>query len=385
MISACQPPPMRAAATHGRSGPQRALAFAYDALPGRVVFGRGVARTRLAAEMEHVGAARVMVVSAPGEAALARELTAPIRERVALHFDRARQHVPEDVADHACAAAREHGVDVLLSIGGGSTTGTAKIVALREGLPVIAVPTTYAGSEITPIWGLTTAAGKQTGHSLAVLPRVVLYDPDLVDSLPAPLAVSSALNAMAHCAESLWRASAPVIGRMALDGARALAAGLRSASTDPKHSSELLLYGAYLAGASFAVAGSGLHHKICHILGGSFDLPHAQTHAVVLPYVVTFNTPAMPEQMARLGEALTDADSGGAPQGAAADATTALRALYATSHVPPSLAELGLSRDELARAIDLVATKLLPIDNPRPVGKDDVAALLTAAYEGIPS
>lgn len=330
--------------------------FAYDALPGRVVFARRAARERLAAEIERLGVERVMLIVGPGQRELAAELVVPFAGRVVVHYDQVRPHVPREVAEHAREAARRVKADALLSVGGGSTTGTAKIVALTQHLPVVAVPTTYAGSEMTPVWGMTTGTVKNTGRDLAVLPRVVVYDPELVETLPAALAVASALNAMAHCLESLWTSAAPLVESMALDGARSLAAGL-SAAAAGRPAADALLYGAYLAGAAFASAGSGLHHRICHALGGGFDLPHAQTHAVVLPHVLAFNAPAVPAAMARLAPAL-----------GADDPVTGLRDLYRRCHAPRSLAEIGLARADLPRAIELVTARL-PVDNPAPSGR----------------
>jgi alcohol dehydrogenase class IV len=156
---------------------------------------------------------------------------------------------------------------------------------------------------------------------------------------------------------------------MALEGARSLAAGLSElAATQP--SAELLLYGAYVAGACFASVGSGLHHRICHALGGAFDLPHAKTHAVMLPHVLAFNAPALPTVMAKLAIAF-----------GVEDPVTGLRDLCGRCHAPQSLAEIGLAGTDLPRAIELVTAKL-PIDNPRFVGAGDIATLLTAAYHG---
>ena len=203
------------------------IRFVHEALPGRVVFSRGAARLELPREIDRLGWRRVMVVATANEADLATELTATFADRVAVRFDHVLPHVPHEVAVEARAAADEHAVDGLVSIGGGSTTGTAKIVALTSHLPVLAVPTTYAGSEMTPVWGMTTDRRKETGRALQVQPGTVVYDPDLVESMPRELAVASALNAMAHCLESVWVDSAtPVTTAIALEGVRAIRSGL---------------------------------------------------------------------------------------------------------------------------------------------------------------
>lgn len=351
------------------------MEFISQTLPSRVVFGAGHARTRLGDEVRALGLSRVMLIAAESELPLARELVAPFADLIAVEFTGVRPHVPSDVADAARAAAAEGGVDGLLSVGGGSTTGTAKIVALTTGLPILAVPTTYAGSEMTPVWGLTTASRKETGNDARVLPKTVVYDPDLTRTLPASLAAASAFNAIAHCVEAFWGPGAnPINSLSAAEGIRALREGLDALASGgdapADEAYDLLLYGTALAGAAFAVAGSGLHHKICHALGGAFDLPHAQTHTVVLPHVLAFNEGAIGGDARRISEAL----GGGTP-------SVALRALEDRLEAPRTLEELGLRADQLDEAIDIVSAKL-PIANPREVTSDDIAQILRAAFAG---
>lgn len=347
--------------------------FTYDGLPGRVRFGRGVARAQLSEELDSLGWRRVLLVVTRQERRMAEELVGTAMDRVVAVFDNVRPHVPQEVAYAATDLARTYAVDGVLSVGGGSTTGTAKAVSLTTGLPILAVPTTYAGSEMTPVWGLTSDGHKVTGRSLDVLPRVVIYDPDLVESLPRDLAVASSLNAMAHCVEALWTpASNPVTRATALEGVRALSEGLVTLADGGADSADQLLLGAYLAGSAFAVAGSGLHHKLCHILGGAFDLPHAQTHAAILPHVLTFNQQALPVRVAgQLADALD-----------CSEASDGLRRLYRRVGAGAGLSDAGLTSDQLRTAIEL-ATNRLPIVNPRPVEADDIETLLTSAYDGI--
>ncbi|HZD65114.1 MAG TPA: maleylacetate reductase, partial [Acidimicrobiales bacterium] len=347
--------------------------FDYEALPARVVFGAGAARARLAGEVEALGARRVLVVAAAAEEALARELVGPLGDRVAGFFADVSPHVPVPVAEAARARAGDLGADALLSVGGGSTTGTAKAVALTTGLPIVAVPTTYAGSEVTPVWGLTEAGRKTTGTDRAVLPAVVVYDPDLTRSLPPGLSGASGLNAMAHCVEAFWAPRHnPVSALFAEEGIAALARGLPGVVADgaDRAARSDALYGAYLAGVAFATTGSGLHHKICHVLGGAWDLPHAETHAIVLPHVVAFNAPAVPEAAGRIARAL-----------GADDPARGLSDLAGRLGIPRGLGEVGLPEDALPEAAGLVAP-VVPPDNPRPVEAGDLEGLLRAAWAG---
>lgn len=364
--------------------------FTFETAPARVVFGRGTVRTALPEELARLGAGRVMVVTGPPNQALAHSAVRPFGDAVVSVFTEVEEHVPAPVGARAVALAREVRADTLLSIGGGSTTGTAKIVARDLRLPIVAVPTTYSGSEATPVWGTTRDGRREMGTDPAVRPRTVVLDPDLTDRLPRDLAVASGLNALAHVVEAHWAPGAsPISSAMADEAMRALATGLRGigrgslaqaqaeqALTDPVSvwagtptaAGEELLYGAYLAGSTLASTGSGLHHKICQVLGGAFNLPHAALHAVVLPHVLAFNAPAVPQAAARIARALE-----------AEEAVSGLRSLAASVGAPRTLAQIGLLFRQLDEAIDRVSA-VLPIDNPRHVGKNEVRAILTDAY-----
>ncbi len=355
--------------------------FRYDALPGRVVFGVGAARTELAGELDRLGVRRVLLVATEQELPLARALSAPFDDRVVGVVTDVRMHVPVESAEAAREAAASCDADVVLSVGGGSTTGTAKAVALTTGLPVVAVPTTYAGSEVTPVWGLTEGGRKTTGKDPRVLPRVVVYDPELTLTLPAGLSAASGLNALAHCVEAFWAPGAnPITSLVAEEGIRALAAGLPAVTQDPTGmpGRSSALYGAYLAGAAFAVAGSGLHHTVCHVLGGAYDLPHAEMHAVVLPHVLALYGPRLPDTETRVAAAL-----GTSP----GEAVTGLVALGARVGAPTSLRSVGMREQDLPEAAGLVTDALqvkLPPGGPLTVDEAQATALLTAAFHGPP-
>ena len=364
--------------------------FARDTLPGRVVFGAGVARTALAGEVARLGVSRLLVIPSGSEQSAARELFAPLADRIAGTFTGVRPHVPVEVADAARKQAAAVGADAVLSLGGGSATGTAKAVALTTGLPVIAVPTTYAGSEVTPVWGLTDGDRKTTGADARVLPRLVIYDPELTASLPGPVSAASGLNAMAHCVEAFWAPGRnPVSSLTAGEAIRVLAAALPAVLRDGADTGARgdLLYGAYLAGTAFAVTGSGLHHKICHILGGRYDLPHAQTHAIMLPYVLAFNAPGVPDAARQIGQALAGGGlaggglAGGGPGGA--DPAAALQRLGWQLGLPRGLRDIGFREEQIAEAARLIEPAV-PADNPVPADAAALQALLRRAWAGDP-
>jgi alcohol dehydrogenase class IV len=325
----------------------------------------------VAAEVAARKATKVMLIAAQTEAALAGRVAADLP--VAVRHDEVVMHVPVDVAERARKAAVEGAVDALVCVGGGSTTGLAKAVALTTGLPIVAVPTTYAGSEATNVWGLTEGEVKSTGVDPRVLPRSIVYDASLMLTLPVEMSVASGLNALAHCVDSMWAPRADPIDRaLAGEGIRGLARGLPAVAADPAglEGRQQTLYGAYLAAVAFASAGSGMHHKICHVLGGMFNLPHAQTHAVVLPHVLAFNAPAVPETERRIAEAF------GSPT-----AVAGLAALREALDAPRALRDYGMPEDGIARAVAPVLAAV-PADNPTAVTEQNLTALLRAAWEG---
>jgi maleylacetate reductase len=345
--------------------------FTVEPLPTRVVFAPG-AIASVSDEVDRAGLTRVLVLSTPGHADLAQRLAETLGERVAGVHPYATMHVPVEVAEGARRAARAHGADGCVAIGGGSTIGLAKAIALVGGLPYLAVPTTYAGSEMTPVWGLTEAGEKRTGRHPRVRPRTVIYDPDLTLSLPPLASVTSAVNALAHAVEALYAPDgSPLISLLAREGARALVDCLPALAHTPQDAPARAkaLYGAWLCGTCLGATTMSLHHKLCHVLGGAFNLPHAETHAVLLPYTLAYNTSGAGPAVAALREVL-----------GADDPALALWELTRSLGVPHSLRDLGLTEGDVERAVTL-ATKD-PYANPTPVTEKGIRSLLGAALDG---
>jgi alcohol dehydrogenase class IV len=349
------------------------IVFDHRTLGQRVLFGTGFGLDNIDRAMEHLGARRVLLI-ADG---FAREIADRVADRVDVvaRIDDVVQHVPLDRADAAVALAADHAVDGVITIGGGSATGLAKVVALQLDLPIIAVPTTFAGSEATDVWGLTERSHKRTGSDPRVLPRIVVYDASLTASLPSRAAVASGLNAVAHAVDGFWAPRAdPINTALGTEGLRNLVPGLRAlvADGDDLDAREQVLHGAYLAAVAFASAGSGMHHKICHVLGGAYALPHAQMHAVLLPYVMDFNAAAAPGA-ARQVETALGVDS----------AAEGLWLLREELGAPASLGAIGLRETDITEAARS-ALAAVPASNPRPVEFDDLRSLLRAAWAGEP-
>lgn len=336
-----------------------------------MVFGAG-SLAQIPQEVEQLGLRRLLVLSTPAQEKLAEHAETLLGRACAGRFTEARMHVPADIAAAAVKAARETGADGCLAIGGGSTIGLGKAIALETGLPVISVPTTYAGSEMTPIWGLTENGRKRTGRDRRVLPRSVVYDPELTLGLPVGMSVTSGFNAVAHAVEALYAPDAsPIISLMAEEGVRSLATALPAIVEDPldPQARSDALRGAWLCGACLGATTMSLHHKLCHILGGTFDLSHAETHTVLLPYVAAFNLPAAPAAAQALSRALATDDV----PGHLARTSVELGA-------PRSLAAVGLTQDDVDEVIGQAVGR--PYANPRPVTSDALRFLLTAALNG---
>lgn len=347
------------------------MRFVHQTLPQRVVFASGDSPAAVAREIEALGRSKVLLIASDREEAQAAPIMAQIP--VVLRHDEVVMHVPVGVAARAREAAAACGADIVVTVGGGSTTGLGKAVALTTCLPVIAVPTTYAGSEATNVWGLTEGETKTTGVDDRVLPASVVYDAGLLTTLPGEMTVASGLNALAHCIDAMWGPRADPIDRvLAQEGIVGLAAGLTLVKADPSslEGIEQTLYGAYLAAVSFAGAGSGLHHKICHVLGGMFNLPHAETHAVVLPHVLAYNAPSAPEAERRIAQGL-----------GSATAREGLGALRARLDAPRALRDYGMPADGIAKAVGPIMAAI-PGNNPRTVTEDSLTALLQAAWAG---
>ncbi len=346
----------------------------YESWGQRVIFGCGTSRSDVAAEVGQLGASRVLLVAAEAELGIARTICADID--LAGVFSDIKPHVPADVAAGVRSAVADRQADLLISVGGGSTTGAAKAAALTTGVPILAVPTTYAGSEATPVWGLTENGHKRTGVDPKVLPKVIVYDAALTLTLPTALSVTSGLNALAHCVDSWWAPrNNPISSALAVEGVRWLASSLPEIVTDGANMAARrdILIGVYLGAVAFAGAGSGLHHKICHVLGGAYNLDHAAMHSVVLPHVVGINLAADPGSAQRLSAGLNASD----------EPFAALVELYGDVKAPASLGELGLADGDVEQATDLVMEQL-PARNPRAVDRQQMSALLHRACRGEP-
>ena len=347
--------------------------FDHATLAQRVLFGTGRAVDNVGTSVTALGAQRVLLIAGSSATELADAIAASIP--VVARIQEVEQHVPAANAAKAVAVAEDGNVDLVIAIGGGSAVGLAKIVACETGLPIVAVPTTFSGSEATDVWGITRDGRKTTGSDPRALPKVVIYDAALSSTLPTRLAVASGVNAIAHAVDGFWAPRAdPINTALGAEGLRALVPSLRTIVADPHDvgARERTIYGAYLAAVAFASAGSGIHHKICHALGGTFNLPHAETHSVMIGYVAAFNSSSAPDAADRITAALGSASTG-----------SGFFALRQDLGTPASLRELGFEESDISAAAKIILPSI-PASNPRPVSGHDLEALLRAAWAGEP-
>jgi alcohol dehydrogenase class IV len=360
--------PPRSGASDG-AGPS----FVYQALPQRIIFGAG-RLAEVADAVRAIGGSRALVLSTPEQREAGLRVVELLGKLKAGFFAGAVMHTPVEVTELAAAIFEEHEADCIVAIGGGSTTGLGKAIALRNDAPQLAVPTTYAGSEVTPILGETAAGEKKTIRSPKVLPEAVIYDVELTLSLSARLSATSGMNAMAHAAEALYAPDGnPIVAMMAEEGLQALAGSLPRIVAAPadRPAREAAQYGAWLCGMCLGSTSMALHHKLCHVLGGTFGLPHAETHAIVLPHAIAYNAARAPEAMARIARAI-----------GAEDAAEGLYGLARSLDIPVALKDIGMPREGIDRAAALALAN--QYWNPRPLEGAALRDLIERAWAGEP-
>ncbi len=336
--------------------------FVYSALPTRVIFGRGKI-AQAAAEAMRLGMKCPLVITTKHQAASGNII---LGATGGFGFAGAAMHTPVHVTQEAMAVLQARGCDGTIALGGGSSTGLGKAIALRTDLPQLVIPTSYAGSEMTNILGETEGGAKTTKRDAKIQPEAVIYDPDLLDTLPDNFAATSGMNAIAHAVEGLYAVDGnPIVSLMAEEGIRALAHALPKGRAGHDEA----LYGAWLCGTVLGSAAMALHHKLCHVLGGTFDLPHAETHTVILPHATAYNAPGSPDAMARIARAL-----------GTKSAASGLYDLAKSLSAPLTLREIGMLESDLDKAADIAAAN--PYYNPTPIERGAIRQLLDDAFHG---
>ncbi|KAI5310186.1 hypothetical protein KEM55_000741 [Ascosphaera atra] len=348
--------------------------FEYNFRTPRVVFGSGAVK-KLPDELSKLSLKKPLVLSTPGRAKNAELVKDILQGQIAGIYAKAQMHNPVEVTEDALKNL--NGADCVVSAGGGSTVGLGKAISVRTMLPHICLPTTYSGSEMTPILGETVQGRKTTRTDPKILPTVVIYDVDFTLSLPARTSATSGMNAIAHAVEALYAKNAnPLTNLIAAEGVKALAESLPVIVNDTqnKEARDKALYGAWLCGSCLSSVGMSIHHKLCHTFGGSFGLPHAETHTIVLPHALSYNAKYAPEAMKRLAEVLPDSNG---------DAVNGLNVLMDKLKVEKGLKAFGLKESDVDKATDIALEK--PYWNPRPMERDAIRELIRRCYAGEPA
>ena len=343
--------------------------FVFAGIPTRVVFGHGTL-ARAGDELARLGRCRALVLTTAEQAGQGAALAQALGDRAAGQFAGAVMHTPVAVTEQAVQAFRAAGADCVVALGGGSTTGLGKAIAVRTGADQLVIPTTYAGSEMTDILGETDAGQKVTRRDPAIRPEAVIYDVDLTLGLPPALTVASALNAIAHGVEGLYAPDAnPILTALAAQAMPAFARGLPRVVANPadRDARAQVLYGAWLCSTVLGYAAMSLHHKLAHVLGGSFGTPHAETHAILLPHTAAFNATAAGDRLQPVVAAFGSVGGG-------------LWDFARGCGAPLALSGLGLTPADLDRAAEIAVAS--PYANPRPFDRADIRTLLQAAWEG---
>ncbi|KAI0898947.1 putative maleylacetate reductase [Annulohypoxylon nitens] len=347
--------------------------FEYNASPTRVVFGSGTIK-KVPEELIRAQVSKPFLLSTPQQVSHIELLKNVLGDVVSGIFTEATMHTPVDVTERALDQVRSSGADSIISIGGGSTVGLGKALSIRTGLFHLTIPTTYAGSEVTPILGETDSGRKTTRSDPKILPSAVVYDVNLTMTLPVSLTATSGVNAIAHAVEALYaRNTNPIINLLAQEGVKALANSLPVLISEPSSQTarSSALYGAWLCGTCLGSVGMSIHHKLCHTLGGSFNLPHSETHTIVLPHALSYNAPKVPEAMKALAAVLP---------GSEGDATKGLNILLRKLKVERGLKALGMQEGDIDKAADIAVSN--PYWNPRPIERWPIRELIRRAWAG---
>ncbi len=364
--------------------------FVYRTHRQEIIFAPG-ALAQIGEAITHSGWTRLVLYASPSmqKAAHIEKIRTALGNRLVAVYGEVRPHVQDQQVQEAVELAVQCEADAVIGLGGGSPIGMAKAVASRLGeIQVIAIPTTYAGSEMTPVFGITHTdedpPRKVTVNDPRIVPSLVVYDPQLTLDLPPELTASTGINALAHCIEALYSKTRNPLSTAAAKEAvghiqKALLRCYQD-GTDVEARSEMLL-GSHLAGVSLATVSMGLHHGLCHVLGGSANVPHGLANAILLPHAIRFNADAAATEL------LPAADVMGAPetyrqQKDRIDALADLiSSLIGRMNLPQHLRDVGVNENDLPELARIAFQNKTIQNNPRPVTDvEQLETLLRGAW-----
>lgn len=381
--------------------------FHYIGYAQEVIFGH-VALTRMGEALKHVGWQRLMLCTSRsmrsnGHAAA---VEAVLGGRLVATFDQVRPHVQDVQLDELLSIAEAGNVDAVIGLGGGSPIGMAKAVSYtleerRAGrphsapspmaqpmIPVVAIPTTYAGSEMTAVFGVThgrdAVPRKVTTYDPKIAPKLVVYDPALTLDVPPELTASSGINALAHCFEALYSITRhPLSTAAALTGVNKITGSLLRCFQDGGNleARTEMLVGAHLAGLALASVAMGLHHGLCHVLGGAAGVPHGIANAIILPHAIRFNADAAADELLPAAEAMGILADDHRPTQVMDELAERVSGLVGKMKLPQRLREVGIKQADLKRLAQLAFQNQTVQNNPKRIdAPEQIEGLLETAW-----
>ncbi len=371
--------------------------FRYVSYAQEVIFAPG-SLAQLAEAVERLGWQRLILCTNHSMQTYGHvdALKSALGGRLIATFDRVQPHVQDVQVDEVLALAIENRADAVIGMGGGSPIGMAKAVAYtlattfpaHRSLPVIAIPTTYAGSEMTAVCGITHAREnpprKVTFSDPKIVPRLVIYDPELTLDLPPEMTASTGINALAHCIEALYSvARNPVSTAAAVSGVRHISNALYCCYENGNNldARTELLTGAHLAGLSLASVKMGLHHGLCHVLGGTANVPHGIANSIILPHAIRFNADVTAPQLLPAAEAMGISLNGTSSKVALEALVQKIFDLVGKMNLPQRLRDAGVKESELPHLAQLGFQNRTVQNNPKPItGPAQIETLLRAAW-----
>ena len=382
--------------------------FRYVSYAQEIIFGAG-SLPRLGEAVNRFGWQRLLLCTNRSMQAAGNieAIKAALGDRLVAVFDHVQPHVQDVQVQEVLALTGEHGVDAVIGLGGGSPIGMAKAVAsaLEEKhngrparaafptdqplVPVIAIPTTYAGSEMTAVYGVThtreNPPRKVTVNDPKIVPKLVIYDPQLTLDLPPEMTASTGINALAHCIEALYSITRhPMSTSAAIEGIRNMNNALLRCYTqgDDLGARTEMLKGAHLAGLSLASVSMGLHHGLCHVLGGSSNVPHGIANSIILPHAIRFNADVTAPELIPAVAAMGISTNEFNPIMAVEAMEKKIFELTGEMNLPQRLrdAGVGLQESDLPRLAQLAFQNRSVQNNPKPITEEQLETLLRNAW-----
>lgn len=371
--------------------------FNYSLHSQEIIFG-AASLARLNEVVARYGWGKLVLCTSPSlrERGRVQEIHNLVGARLVAVRDDIQPHVQDKQILPSVTVAQEVQADAIIAFGGGSVLGMAKAISstLRKErgddapVPIIAIPTTYAGSEMTPVYGVThtneTPLRKVTVNDPKIVPRVVIYDPELTLDLSPELTASTGVNAFAHCIEALYsKTRNPLSSAAALDGIRHIYGALLHCVQDgsnPPARTEMLL-GSHLAGLSLASVSMGIHHGVCHVLGGTANVPHGVANAIILPHAIRFNADVTAAELLPAARVMEISENGISSTGVIEALADALFDWIRRMNIQQRLRDVGINKADLPNLAQLAFQSKTVQNNPKPVrDAAEIEALLMQAW-----